>query len=113
MLSFTKKFKQQTTPTARSFFAVLGGTYGGEFLVFIQEKLDDYIFLSLPDKVIRAVPKDAYMRGVKNKVLDFICNLPKDVYKVVEQEFNSINNTNGLRNSKTNNQPYQRPTGEP
>jgi len=103
----------KTKPVPRGFYAVMGGTYGGEFFVFLNETLTEYVFLSLPEKHIRLVPKDAYVRGVNNKVLDFISKLPKKVYNTVELEYKKLNNLNAICTTKANHQSDKRTTGEP
>lgn len=95
-------------PQKRGIYAVLKGTYSGEYLVFIEEKKSEYTFISLPEKIILTVPKSSFDNGLKNKILDYIEKLPKSVYKVVELEYNSLNIKNGLRRTKEDNKPYKR-----
>jgi hypothetical protein len=105
MKFFNKLFKH---PFKRGIYAILKGSYAGEYLVFVKEQDNTYTFFSLPGKVILTVPKDSFDNGFNNKILDFVERLPKSVYKVVESEYNSLNIKDGLRRTKKNNKPYKR-----
>jgi hypothetical protein len=95
-------------PKARGIYAILKGTYSGQFMVFIKENIDEYVFLTLPDKKIQRVPADAFRRGMSNSIIEYIEKLPKKVYQVVEKEFLNINKTDGLCRAKENNKPNKR-----
>jgi hypothetical protein len=110
---FFKNKSIETKPRHRGFYAVLGGTYGGEFFIYIKESHEGYVFLSLPDKHIRVVPKDAYIRGVNYKLLDFISQLPKKIYDTVEIEYKKLNNLNAICTTKTNHKSDKRSTCNP
>jgi len=102
------KHKPHDGPVRRGFYAVMGGTYGGEFLVYIKENKDLYTFISLPEKKVLDVPKDAFKRGIDNKILDFIDTLPKRVFYTVENEYKQLNKINGTSTTKTNHKPDKR-----
>ena len=59
-------------PKARGISAILKGTYSGQFMVFIKENIDEYVFLTLPDKKIQRVPADAFRRGMSNSIIEYI-----------------------------------------
>ena len=71
-------------------YAVASGDYMGEFLVLVEEKEDQCVFLSLPDFHIRDVPKEKYKWGIKHKILDFREKLPKDVFMECNKKYNEI-----------------------
>lgn len=108
--SFFNKDKN-TIPANRSIYAVLKGTYGGEFFTYIKKDKEEFIFLSLPEKIIRRVPFDAFARGIKNGVIEYITRLPKNVQEVVELEYNKLNTLNGHSTTKTDNKSDKRGTG--
>lgn len=95
-------------PKPRGIYVILKGTLSGQFIVYIEEKNNNYIFLTLPDKNILEVPIDAFKRGIKNSILEYIEKLPRPVYCIVEKEFFNINKGNGLRRPKENNKPDKR-----
>lgn len=104
MSLLNKLFKH---PFKRGIYAVLKGSYAGEYLVFVKEQEKTYTFLSLPGKIILTVPRDSFDNGFNNKILDYVERLPKSVFKVVESEYNSLNIKDGLRRTKKNNKPYK------
>lgn len=95
-------------PFKKGIYAVLKGTYSGEYLIYIKEQEKTYTFFSLPGKLILNVPKESFDNGFKNKIVDYVEKLPKDVYGVVESEYNSLNNKDGSRRTKKNNKPDKR-----
>jgi len=105
-----KNKKRLKEPVNRGFYAVAGGTYGGDFLVFIKENNDSYDFITLPDKKPLEVPIDAFKRGIENRILDYITTLPKSVFSVVEMEYEKLNKHNGSSTTKADNKPDKRPT---
>jgi hypothetical protein len=103
-------FTSKKIPVNRGMYAVLKGTYGGEFIVYIKESLESYVFLSLPSKTVMDIPKKSFINGIEEKIIDFVKKLPQEIYKTVELEFSSINIKNGTSTTKTNNKPYKRGT---
>ena len=73
-------------------YVVQGGTYGGDYLVLVEESILKYNFLVLPDKLKRIIEKEDFERGIKNKVVKLIEKLPNYVFEVCKKEFDSINN---------------------
>ena len=72
-------------------YAVSTGKYLGEFFVFIEtNKKSDFLFLSLPKMVKRAVPARKFGFGISNKVLEFQEILPKAITEVCIAQFNNI-----------------------
>lgn len=111
ILKFLKGTSNKEHPKKRGIYVVLGGTYSGEYLVYINSKPSFHIFLSLPSKAIREVPENSFTTGLKNKLVDFIEQLPYKVYNTVELEFNRINTKDGLSKSNKDNKPDKRTTG--
>lgn len=100
-------------PVERGIYVILKGTYSGEFFVYISQTSTFFTFISLPDKIIRQVPTDSFNNGLKNKLVEFLEQLPLNIYNTVEHEYNLINNNNGHGNPKDYNKPNKRTTGSP
>ena len=95
-------------PVDRGIYVVLGGTYSGEYLVYMKQEKDHYLFMSLPDKIKREVPVESFKNGIKYKLLEFIEKLPNKVFNIVAEEYKALNNINGQSRTKENNQPDKR-----
>ena len=76
-------------PEVGNIYAVDGGDYMSEFFVLV-EKLQDYIFLSLPDFYIRRVPKEKYNSGIKDKILMFQEKLPTEIFQECCNKYNEL-----------------------
>ena len=74
-----------------SIYAVTGGDYLGEFFVLMEQKNDDYIFLSLPDFKIRQVPLKNHQFAIKNNILELQEKLPSDIFNECRTKYNQIN----------------------
>ena len=80
-------------PDVGYIYAVSTGKYLGEFFVFIKKAEKDCLgFLSLPKMIVRNIPKDKFMLGLTNKVLEFQEILPADVRDVCIEQYNKTNN---------------------
>ena len=89
----TNKFKT-SRPNRKFIYAVTGGTYLGELLVYIESKHDTYNFLTLPDMAIRSIPKEKFEFGINENIVEKAGKLPNYVYKVCKAQY--------LKNNKTN-----------
>lgn len=67
-----------------SSYAVLRGDYYGEIFVFFYQEADTLFFVSLPKMEIRKVNVVKFDIGIRDKILDFINIVPKNIYKVIE-----------------------------
>jgi hypothetical protein len=72
-------------------FVVDGGIYAGDYLVVIEEKNDIISCLVLPDKSRRDIKQNDFKRGIDLKILTFLEKLPKYVFKVCKQEYDTLN----------------------
>lgn len=98
-------------PRERGIYAVLKGTYSGEYIVFLRRVSSILNFIAFPDKKILQVPEKDFREGLEGKFIDFIQSLPKDVYSVVEEEAKRLNKVDGLRTAKKDNKPHKRSMG--
>lgn len=110
ILKFLKGTSKKDHPLDRGIYVVLGGSYSGEYFVYMKSKPGFHTFFALPAKKVREVPIDSFRMGIKNKLVDFIEQLPLKVFNTVELEFNGINNKDGLSKSNKNNKPNKRST---
>jgi hypothetical protein len=74
-------------PVHRTVYAVTGGDYLGEFLVYVEERVDTYYFLSLPKMDIRQIAKSDVVDGLESKLLDKVERLPKDVFSLCYEQY--------------------------
>ena len=90
LLDFIKKH-----PKKRYIYAVTGGKYLGELLVYIEDKANEYEFLSLPNMYNRSIPRDKFEIGITNNIVEVVEKLPSRVYSTCKQQYNKnvVNNT--------------------
>ena len=77
----------RTEPRAGYLYAVTGGRYLGEFFVYIEKVKGSFYFLSLPKMEVRQVPYHKCKLGIKDRILDEIEKLPKDIYEVCVTQY--------------------------
>jgi len=75
-------------PKKKYIYAITGGKYIGELLVFCQSNDTDYCFLSLPHMKNRFIPKEKFDFGVTEKIVEIVEKIPHRVYKVCNTQFN-------------------------
>lgn len=75
-------------------YAVTTGDYAGQILLFVKQVGNSYWFLSIPSNNNQEVPKDKFEFGMNNDILDYIGDLPKDIFKTVKSQFEYNENTN-------------------
>lgn len=71
----------------RCVYAVTQGAYLGEMLIFINESITSYQFLSIPDNINRIIPKEKFDFGLENNILQFVKRLPESVYRVIVEQY--------------------------
>jgi len=74
-------------PKKRYLYAVTGGKYLGELLVYMEKVNENFNFLALPDMIIREVPTDKFEFGLNNKIVDIVEKLPSDVYSTCKKQY--------------------------
>ena len=90
LLDGIKKYFQKPKPG--NVYAVTGGDYHGEFLVYMRSSGDVMSFLSLPDMKSIDIQQKDVTSGIENMILDKVENLPDDVFTVCEAQYTeSIN----------------------
>ena len=78
---------KNTLPLKKGAYAVERGDFVGEFFVFIESKLEDHYFLSLPKMLIRKVPLKSFNTGIKEKIIVFVEKLPDSIYRVCFEQY--------------------------
>jgi hypothetical protein len=79
-------------PVKGNAYAVGTGTFVGEMFVLIKETSDTYEFISIPKNENRSVPKDKFYFGIKNKIVEYVKEIDKDVLVLLEKQFVFNNN---------------------
>lgn len=79
--------RDKTAPAARGVYGVPHGVFRGELFCFIEECSDNYCFLSLPKMIVRVIPKEKFEFAMKNSIIEFVEELPKRIYKVIEAQY--------------------------
>lgn len=82
MKTIFKKIFSHKHPRKRFIYAVTGGKYLGELLVYIKQEDDDYKFITLPEMKNRSVPTTNFSFGLKENIVDTVQKLPHSVYKM-------------------------------
>jgi len=82
------RFKKNPESLKRNVYAVAVGSFKGEFLVYINENNDNMYFLSLPDNIIRKVPKKEFHSALKENIIEYIEKIPEEVYEICIAQYN-------------------------
>lgn len=86
MLSSIFRFTQ--VPKKRGLYAIRDGFLKGASILFLHKDDKNYKGITFPDMEIHNVPiKDVEM-GLKNKIIDLIKVIEKDVYTICVAEYN-------------------------
>jgi len=76
----SKKTKYKV-PLSRSVYAFTKHRKG-DFLLFIKEHTEFFQFMQLPDRYQVNLTKKEFHEGVTTKLLDFVEQIPEDVFEV-------------------------------
>lgn len=91
------KNKTKVIPKAKQVYAVGTGTFVGEMLIYCKQDKDHYYFLSIPKNINRKIPKDKFDLGVSERIVEYVKDLPKNVYKTCLKQ-HEYNDKNGAPN---------------
>jgi len=81
----------------RDIYAVETGDYVGKMFAVVKLKKDTIGCLILPQMENVDVPIESFDNGRNNDIIKFVEKLPKDVYSVVEAQYNKNENSNNRR----------------
>jgi len=80
-------FKDKNEPKKGVPYAVQGGIYVGEMLVYIEKTKTDYCFISVPKNVVRNIPKDKFVFAVTEQIVEEVDRLPDGVYNILKAQY--------------------------
>ena len=89
---------------SRACYAILHGSYKGDFIVYMGKTDKVWNFLRLPGMEPLEIPSDVMSNAIDKKIVDFIENLPKNIYKTCVKQYNeskSKDNISRLKQSLT------------
>jgi hypothetical protein len=91
----TRLFKKETPNKLEGrIYAVTTGDYAGQILLLVKQVGDSFWFLSIPLNNNQEVPKDKFEFGMNNDIIEYIGDLPKDIFKTVKAQFEYNENSN-------------------
>ena len=91
----------------RDIYAVETGDYVGKMFAVVELKKETIGCLILPQMENIDVPIESFDNGRNNDIIKFVEKLPKDVYSVIEAQYNKNENSNNrLEQFNTPNLPY-------
>ncbi len=73
--------KKNKLPLSRGVYAFTKHRKG-DFLLFIKEDSEVLEFMHLPDRFQICLTKEEFSEGVKTKLLDFVEQIPEEVFEV-------------------------------
>lgn len=85
--------KKLTKPQSRGVYAFTKHRRG-DFLLFIKEDSEVLEFMQLPDRYQVCLTKEEFHEGVTTKLLDFVEQIPEDVFEVASaniEKFQKLN----------------------
>jgi hypothetical protein len=68
-------------------YACQGGDHVGKLLIYIDKNKHEYGFLATPSMENVWVPIDKFDFGIKNKIIEYVERVPKEVRKVASVKF--------------------------
>jgi hypothetical protein len=85
-----KRKSKVQKPKPRSLYAFTKHRRG-DFILFVEEKDDVYTFMQLPDRYKILLTLEEFTEGVTTKLLDFVEQIPEDVYEVAAANIKDLN----------------------
>ena len=81
----------------REVYAVQTGDYVGQMFTIVEHSKDVIGCLALPLMENIKVPRESFENGRNNNIIKFVEELPKDVYSVIEAQYNKNENLDNRR----------------
>jgi hypothetical protein len=75
-------------------YAVQTGDYAGEMLVYVLTDFMYHKFLSIPLMKNRNIPKEKFVFGMNNHIIEFVERVPKKFYSIIEAQYQKNENSN-------------------
>lgn len=84
--------KEQKIPLPRSVYAFTKHRRG-DFLLFVKEDSEVLEFMQLPDRYQIFLTKEEFHEGITTKLLDFIEQIPEEVFEVAQANIETYQKT--------------------
>jgi hypothetical protein len=94
------KKKTKVKPKAKQIYAVGTGTFVGEMLIYCKQDEENYYFLSIPKNINRKIPKERFDYGIQEKIIEYVKDLPSDVYKICYKQHDYNEKNSNSQNNK-------------
>jgi hypothetical protein len=85
--------KKIQTPLVRGVYAFTKHRRG-DFILFIKENFEVLEFMHLPDRYQIFLTKKEFSEGLTTKLLDFVEQIPEDVFEVAAANIEKFEKTN-------------------
>lgn len=85
--------KKLTKPQARGVYAFTKHRRG-DFLLFVKEDSEVLEFMQLPDRYQVCLTKEEFHEGVTTKLLDFVEQIPEEVFEVAAANIETFQKLN-------------------
>ncbi len=85
--------KKLTNPQPRGVYAFTKHRRG-DFILFIKEDSEVLEFMHLPDRYQICLTKEEFHEGVTTKLLDFVEQIPEDVFEVAQANIENYKKIN-------------------
>jgi len=89
--------KNPLEPAQGFAYAVQTGDYVGEMFVYVDSNILTHNFLSVPAMKNRNIPKNQFILGMNNHIIEFVEKVPKQVFRVIEAQYKENENSNHRR----------------
>lgn len=76
-------------------YAVQAGDFVGQFFNFIKKDGEEYIFLTTPLLEVQRVTKEKFDFAKENGIVEYVENLPKNIFSVIKAEYDNQSKKNG------------------
>lgn len=73
-------------------FAVSQGVFRGEFIVYMEDDENKWVFFSLPDFYIRKITEEDFKKGISLGIVEKVEKLPTDVLELIKAQYRKTKN---------------------
>lgn len=68
-------------------YAVQAGDFVGQMFNFVEQKGDDYCFLTTPEIKIQKVPIEKFDFAKEHEIIEYVETLPRNIFKVIKAQY--------------------------
>jgi hypothetical protein len=80
-------FRKSNKPKKCDVFAVQTGDFAGQMFNFVEQKGDNYMFISTPDVKIVEVPIEKFDFAKEHEIIEYVERLPRKIFKVIKKQY--------------------------